>query len=212
VLGWNHLVAIAGTIGLLPLWVTTEVEIHNRSRPMNWLMTKFFDNPKERSQIKADDVIANLTAALKNRYTGNFSRRMVENIICKLFRKYTKNQSDTRFHDILLPEQNLYSVYENLILVMSADGKKTVKTKTALLPMVPFDGSYISLAELHNKIPKDWADWDPQVKGLGRTFLEGLFESRRGEYPKLSFDLNKKIERNHWLSDTFVVTEKRMLS
>ena len=34
VLGGNHLVAIAGTIGLLPLWVTTEVEIH-RSRPMN---------------------------------------------------------------------------------------------------------------------------------------------------------------------------------
>ena len=151
-------------------------------------------------------------AVLKTRYTGTFSRRMVENLLCKVFRKYTKVQSDTRFHDILLPKQNLYSVYENLILVMSADGKKKLKSKTSLLTMVPFEGSYISLAELHDKIPNDWPDWDPQVKGLGRTFLEGLFESRRGEYPKLPFDLKERTKRNHWLSDTFVDTEKRMLS
>jgi hypothetical protein len=211
VLGGNHLVAIAGTIGLLPLWVTTEIEIHH-SRSMKWLLTKFFADAKERSRIKVDDVIANLTAALKTRYGGHFSRRMVENIVCKVFRKHTRNQSDTRFHDIWLPEQNLYSVYENLIVVMSANGKKTLKSKASLLPMVPFEGSYISLAELHEKIPDDWADWDPQLKGLGRTFLDGLFEAQRGEYPELSFDLNKKNQRNHWLSDTFVATEKRMLS
>jgi hypothetical protein len=93
-----------------------------------------------------------------------------------VFRKHTKNKSDTKFHDILLPQQNLYSVNENTIHVMSADGKKTVKSKTSLLPMVPFKGSYISLAELHNQIPENWADWDPQVKGLGRPFVNGLFD------------------------------------
>jgi hypothetical protein len=41
VLGGNHLVAIAGTLGLLPLWVTSEIEIH-KGQLMNWLLSKFF--------------------------------------------------------------------------------------------------------------------------------------------------------------------------
>jgi hypothetical protein len=78
--------------------------------------------------------------------------------------------------------------------------------------MVPFEGSCISLAKLHDKIPESWPDWDPKGKRLGCTFVDGLFETRQGEYPKLPFELNKKIMRNHWLSDTFADTEKMMSS
>jgi hypothetical protein len=51
VLGGNHLVAIAGTLGLLPLWVTSEIEIHEGCS-LNWLLTKLFTNKTERSKIK----------------------------------------------------------------------------------------------------------------------------------------------------------------
>jgi hypothetical protein len=115
VLGGNHLAAIAGTLGILPLWVTTEIEIDKTGRSFEWLLTKFFDNERERSSIKPDDVISNLLAALKTRFVGDFSRRSVENIVCKVYRRHTKSKTDRRFFDILYPNQNLYSVHANII-------------------------------------------------------------------------------------------------
>ncbi len=98
--------AIAGTLGLLPLWVTTEIEIH-RGPSIIWLLTKTFPDKKERAKIKVEDVILNVMAALTTRCEENLSRRTVENILCKVFRRYTKNNSDKLFHNILLPKQNL---------------------------------------------------------------------------------------------------------
>ena len=85
VLGGNHLVAIAGTLGFLPLWVTTEIEM-GMGRTMKWLLTRFYLDKKERGTIKLDDIILNLMAALTTQNKGFFLRRMVENIICKVFR------------------------------------------------------------------------------------------------------------------------------
>lgn len=203
--------AIAGTLGLLPLWVTTEIEIH-RGRSITWLLTKFFPDKKERSKIKVDDVISNVMAALITRCEDNFSRRTVENIVCKVFRRHTKNNSDGLFHDILLPKQNLYSVNQNVVQIMSADGKSIKNSKHPLLHMVPFHGRYISLEELHDQIPNSWPGWEAKVSELGRRFLDGLFDSARGEYPNTKFELDRSIASNQWLSEKFRITEKRMLT
>jgi hypothetical protein len=210
VLGGNHLVAIAGTLRLLPLWVTTEIEIH-KGRPVTWLLSKFFTDTSERAKIKVDDVVSNIMAALKTRSSGDFSRRTVENIVCKIFRRHTKNQSDGLFYDILLPKQNLYSVSKLTIRVMSADGKTTHTTKSPLLSMVPFGGTYISLKDMHAQLPKDWPGWEPRMSGLGRKFLDGLFDSRRGPMYESNIELNKPAARNTWLLERFNATEKRML-
>jgi hypothetical protein len=210
VLGGNHLVAIAGTLGLLPLWVTTEIEIH-KGRSITWLLTKFFTDKVERAKHKVDDVILNITAALKTRFVGNFSRRTVENIACKIFRRHTKSQSDDRFFDILLPKQHLYSVHKLTIRCMSWDGKVTHSTKQTLLSTVPFGGTYITLKELHSKVPNTWPGWEPKVSGLGREFLDGLFDNRRGPRPEFALELNPTVTRNTWLLERFISTEKRML-
>jgi hypothetical protein len=139
VLGGNHLVAIAGTLGLLPLWVTGEIEIH-RDHSITWLLTKFFPDKKERLKIMVDNVISNVMAALTTRSEDNFTRRTVENIVCKVFRRYTKTNSDALFHDILLPNQSLYSVNLNEVQIMSADGTSIKNLKHPLLDMMPFQG------------------------------------------------------------------------
>jgi hypothetical protein len=211
VLGGNHLVAIGGTLGLLPLWVTSEIEIH-RGCSITWLLTKHFPDKTERAKIKVDDVISNVMAALRTRCGDNLSRRTVENIVCKVFRRYTKNKSDALFSDILLPNQNLYSVNQNHVRLMSADGNSTKNLKHPLLHMVPFHGRYISLEELHQQIPKDWPGWEPKVSGLGRQFLDGLFDSDRGKYPDPKFEMDQSISNNQWLSDKFCTTEIRMLN
>jgi hypothetical protein len=211
VLGGNHLVAIAGTLGVLPLWLTSEIEIH-KGRPMKWLLAKFFDNEKERNKLKPDDVISNILAALKTRFAGDFTRRTVENIVCKVFRRHTKNKTDEQFRDILVPEQNLYSVYQNHVRVMSFDGTSTHKTKLPLLHMVPFRGECITLKDLRSKVPDTWPEWEPTVKGLGQTFLDGLFDKRRCAQPDLKFELNCKVTKNIWLRGQFLRTESRLLS
>jgi hypothetical protein len=209
VLGGNHLVAIAGTLGLLPLWVTMEIEIH-KGRSLVWLLEKFFEDKQERSQIKSDDVISNVMAALKTRHGCDFSKRSVENIVCKVFRRHTKNNSDDLFHDILLPKQNLYTVQGNHLRIMSADGRSTHKQKGPLLNMVPFGGKYITMEAVRAHVPQDWPSWDPTIEGLGPTFMEGLFNGRRDTYPDFQFEVVTKIPKNQWLLNKFVSTEKRM--
>jgi hypothetical protein len=150
-------VAIAGTLGLLPLWVTSEIKIYE-GRSLTWLLAKFFPDKMGRLEIKVDNIISNIMAALKtgNNNESDFLRRSVENIMCKAFCRHTKKNSDGMFHDILIPKQNLYYVQGNNVRVMLADGKAKHKMKGALLSMVPFRGSYISLQELHTHIPKNW--------------------------------------------------------
>jgi hypothetical protein len=91
VLGGNHLVATASTLGLLPLWITSDIEIH-KSRSILWLLSKFIDDKKEGAHIKADEVVSNVMATLKTHFLGHFSRRTVENIICKVFRMHAKKK------------------------------------------------------------------------------------------------------------------------
>jgi hypothetical protein len=212
VLGGNHLAAIAGTLGILPLWVTSEIEIDKTGRSFEWLLAMFFENEKERSLVKPDDVISNLMAALKTRFVGDFSRRSVENIVCKVYRIHTKSNSDRRFFDILIPKQNLYSVHANIIRIMSADGKSTHKRKGPLLNMVPFQGAYVTSEELRSRIPDTWTGWERTVAGLGRVFTQGLFGRKRDTYPDFPFELHQQgIPKNRWLFDKFGQTEARMI-
>ena len=210
VLGGNHLVAIAGTLGLLPFWVTNEIEVH-KGRPIEWLLAKFFEDKKQRSKIKVDDMIANVGAALKTRYGGEFTVRTVENIICKVFRRHTFNRSDERFHDIHAHGQHLYYVTRTHVCIVADDGSSTICVKGCLLPKIPFGGTYLTAAELQQELPAKWPGWDPTIKTLGARSLKGLFDKRRGEYPANDFHLKEPMGRNKWLSNQFLITEQRLL-
>jgi hypothetical protein len=50
------------------------------------------------------------------------------------------------------------------------------------------------------------------VSGLGRRFLDGLFDSARGKYSNTKFEMDHSIASNQWLSEKFRLTEKRMLT
>jgi hypothetical protein len=84
---------------------------------------------------------------------------------------------------------------------MSADGKSIKNSKHLLLYMVTFQGPYISLEELHDQIPKRWPGWEAKVSGLGRRFLDGLFDLTRGDltrgkYPNTNFEMDHLIASN----------------
>jgi hypothetical protein len=51
-----------------------------------------------------------------------------------------------------------------------------------------------------------------EVSGLGRRFLDGLFDLAQGKYPNTKFEMDISIASNRWLSEKFRLTEKRMLT
>jgi hypothetical protein len=61
--------------------------------------------------------------------TAKVISRGVDNIVCKVFCRHIKKNSNGMFYDILVPKQNLYSVQGNKDQVMSADGKAKRKMK-----------------------------------------------------------------------------------
>jgi hypothetical protein len=142
---------------------------------------------------------------------------MVENIICKVFRHHNLKKCDKLYFEVLFPGQNLYSVQQNYVRVTSADGKTTYKAKQPLLENVLFRGKYITTQELRTRLPDSWPGWDPTVKTLGRTFLAGIFDSSRDDYPKPKFDLKFQFDmevrstRNKWLYERYMFTQTRLL-
>jgi hypothetical protein len=82
-----------------------------------------------------------------------------------------------------------------------------------LLHMVPFCGKYITTSELRTHVPSSWPGWDPNVESLGRHFLDGLFNSRRDEYPISPFELNDEQNntKNKWLTEIYTSTNSRLL-
>jgi hypothetical protein len=94
---------------------------------------------------------------------------------------------------------------------MSWDGTTTHSLKQPLLSSVPFGGTYITMKELHTQLPNTWPGWEPNISGLGREFLDGLFDTRRGSRPEFTLELNPTVTRNTWLMERFISTEKRML-
>jgi hypothetical protein len=150
-------------------------------------------------------------AALRTRYASDFTRRLVEIIVCKVYRKHTKNNSDSLFWH-LDTESKIYLVHGKNVWVLSLDGKSEQKMKGVSLSTVPFCGSYISSKELHTHIPKNWPGWEPTASTLGRCFFNGIFDSWQGDYPESPFELSHRCSRNHWLSDNLADTKKRLLS
>jgi hypothetical protein len=114
ILGGNHLVAIAGTLGPSPLWVTLEIEVHN-GQPITWLLTKLFPNKTERSTIKGHDVLSNATAAIKLGVLAIFLPGLLRTSCARFFEgivpwfHVSKDGDNPNIHAMALFQTNVFS-------------------------------------------------------------------------------------------------------
>jgi hypothetical protein len=88
----NHVLGICSCRGLLPSWVRGEIEVSPSSRYMQWFSSRF-------KLPTSSDSMEQLTErtvrhALTERYQTRFSRREVENVLCKVYRSPTGSLSD----------------------------------------------------------------------------------------------------------------------
>lgn len=93
----NHVLGICSCIGLLPAWVRNEIEVSSSSRYMRWFLGEF-EIPSGPESL--DQITESLRHALEYRFGILFSRRTIENILCKVYRNRTKSTSDARFCDL----------------------------------------------------------------------------------------------------------------
>jgi hypothetical protein len=87
----NHVLGICLCLGLLPSWVRDKIEVVPSSRFMQWFLLEKFKLPSNAETI--EQITENLRHALSSRYGISFTRRMVENVLCKVFRNGTGSNS-----------------------------------------------------------------------------------------------------------------------
>jgi hypothetical protein len=181
------MLAISSCLGLLPAWVRDEIEVSPSSRYMKWLAEEYH---LIMSRETADQITESLAIVLQKRFGGYFSKRMVENILCKVYRRRTNNKSDEKFWDLLFPRQMLFSC-EGEALVINYPGRRPrVRVVGALVgewalgrESMDMDQLCRSLGLLGNGLPSkqeitDWTVPNALMFGKGMYRKNGLSENR----------------------------------
>jgi hypothetical protein len=147
----NHILGIGACLGLLPSWVRDEIEVSGSSRYMKWFLSKF-DLPNGADTL--DQITETLRHALSTRYQFPFSRRMVENILCKVYRIATESNSDNRFCDLAFAGQMLFKTESKGLRVSFplASGLQDTLVDDYLITKWAFGNTIISVEEIIGKL------------------------------------------------------------
>ena len=140
----NHVLGICSCLGLLPAWVRGEIEVASSSRYMQWFLGKF----KLKATVDSmEQITETVRHALSSRYQIPFSRRKVENVLCKVYRTRSGSTSDKKFCDLIFPGQMLFTCEGNRLRVSfpSNDAAKDSLAELYLAQRWAFDNMLLSV-------------------------------------------------------------------
>jgi hypothetical protein len=182
----NHLMAIQGTLGLLPHWCVSECDILGSSLSFKWIASNFGIEPSTKN---AQQLIESSQYALNCRQENgvNVTKRQMENVLCQIYRIHGDSNSDKWFGDVLFSGQSLFSISDSES-VIHQPGSTPLRISGCLVTNWPCLNRMIHLSSILRKLnlpencipPKDVVD---QVV-LPPKFLIGNLEECT-----LSFDL-----------------------
>ncbi len=186
----NIVLGISSCLGLLPSWVRGEIEVSPSCRYMKWFLSKF-DLPSDADTV--EQIIENLRNALTSRYGVSFTRRTLENILCKVFRMMTESQSDKRYCDLSFKGQMLFRCEGTGLRVSFPTAEsEDVLVDQYLVEKWAYGNTLLSVAEMIGKIgmsdkgvptSKESSNWSvPHDLMFGRA------------HTKVDFDLGNKVE------------------
>jgi hypothetical protein len=174
---------ICSCLGLLSAWVRGEIEVASLSRYMQWFLGKF--------KLKATvDLLEQITEtirhALSSRYQIPFSRRKVENLLCKVHQRQSGSLSDKKFCVLIFPGQMLFTCEGNMLRVSfpSNEAAKDSLVELYLVQRWAFDDSMLTVDEIIGKLgisdrgvptrkeANDWSVPDSLMFGRAKTTLD----------------------------------------
>jgi hypothetical protein len=174
----NHVLGICSCIGLLPSWVRGEIEISASSRYMKWFSSKF-DLPTGPDTL--EQISESLRHALSTLTGLQFSLRIVENVLCKVYRNRTLSRADALFCDLAFWGQTIYSSEGDWIRVSFPDetGLEDIVVKECLISKWAFGNTLLTVDEMIGKLgmsdkgvptPKEAQNWSvPDALMFGRA-------------------------------------------
>ncbi len=189
----NHVLCICSCIGLLPAWVRGEIEVSSSSRYMKWFLEKFH-LPSNAETL--EQITENLRHALTRRFGIPFTRRIIENVLCKVYRNRIESTSDQRFCDLAFWGQMIFTCEGDglRISLPSKSNREADDTlvEDFLVKKWSFGNTILSVEDINGKLgmsekgvptPKEASNWSvPYALIFGRA------------QTKVGFDLNHKVE------------------
>jgi hypothetical protein len=118
----NHILGICSCLGLLPTWVRSEIEVSStKSRYMKWFL-EYFNLPSCPDTL--EQIMENLRSTLSSRYGVPFTRRKLENILCKVYRNRTGSTSDQKYYDLAFLGQMLFECEGDALRISYLSGSE----------------------------------------------------------------------------------------
>jgi hypothetical protein len=147
----NHVLGMCSCLGLLPSWVRTEIEVWSGSRYMQWFFGEF-NLPTGPDSV--DQITDSLRHLLRFLNGTPFSRRTIENILCKVYRNRTESTSDARFCDLAFRGQMLFSCEGNYLRVSfdAKTGLQDMLIDEYLVTKWAFGNTLLTVEEMNAKI------------------------------------------------------------
>mgnify|MGYP000388264796 CR=1 FL=1 len=118
----NHILGICSCLGLLPTWVRSEIEVSaTKSRYIQWFL-EYFTLPSCPDTL--EQIMENLRSTLSSRYGVLFTRRKLENILCKVYRNRTGSTSDQKYYDLAFLGQIFFDCKGDALHILFLSGSE----------------------------------------------------------------------------------------
>jgi hypothetical protein len=205
-LGANHSINQKACLGFLPAWCRELATVDPSSRVVKFFNERF-QLRKKLTRTELDRFLATLSCRLTVVFEIEFTDRICENLLCKVFRVLSKK--DTRkgqsWCDTLGLGQQVFKFEPGFILVVSPDGQTEEVEGDAIVNRFPYGDRLVTMEEL--------------VAELGLPTIMPS-ESRRRQYefygkvwyPKVKFDVEFHFSPVGKLSKQALETTATLLS
>ena len=147
----NHIIGMLSIVGLLPEWVQHEIMFDNTTRSAKFLR-EMYSLKEGSTQAGYRNLLSTLRTALENNIGRCFPPRILENVVCKLFREKSPDAEsrNARFVDFLLLNQPVFTYDSNGISIFSkGNGRETVES---FIEKFPYNGSQLTMREIATKL------------------------------------------------------------
>ena len=204
-LGSNHFIAVFSTLGTYPLWLCSHMDLH-RSRAIAWMIDNHVPT-SSRSNIRVEQMFLNIFHALKTRFPEErFTKRIVENIICKVYRKLASgNNSDRLFFDLHFPKQVVFSVDGDKVVGYLEGSGTVVEQGGSLIPKQLFKGKLTEYKDILNKVTAGAMENATLESVKNQLSMMENFTNNEWDTP---FPLYSPVARsNRWLDEIFAIVD-----
>ena len=149
VLTASHSILQKSCLGLLPAWCRDYAIMEPENRAVLFFNERFRLH-KKLNTAELDRFFKTLAQRFKVAFNKPFSRRLLENILCKAYRilNYKVGQRRPKWCDILVPGQLLFEFENELLKITYPDGSIADYELNCLIHRYPFGEKLVTMAEM----------------------------------------------------------------